>query len=169
MCLHRSSWLAQKSGRPSTRLHRRVKRVEAKPEPPWLLTLILTHILQTKVKSQVNPRKQAFAKIASLSKWFAIQEGHHGSVPDSHPGVPPPSRKCPQTWSQASDPSAGPPPPASKAQSPHSWGARALLGPMHALAPSARQAGTTDPSLRIRPSPVCNCRCSMRQPLVRHW
>src|SRR5258707_4119219 len=28
----------------------------------------------------------AFAKRASLSRWFAIQEAHHGSVPDSHPG-----------------------------------------------------------------------------------
>src|SRR5215469_6454961 len=32
-----------------------------------------------------------FATRASLSKWFASREDHHGSVPDSHPGVPLPS------------------------------------------------------------------------------
>ena len=41
--------------------------------------------------------QEAFAKRASLSRWFAIQEDHHGSVPDSPPGVPLPSRRCPES------------------------------------------------------------------------
>src|SRR6266516_4824327 len=57
-----------------------------------------------------EPPQEAFAKRASLSRWFAIQQGHHGSAPDSHPGVLPPSRKGLPSWSQASDPSAGPTP-----------------------------------------------------------
>src|SRR5947209_9339521 len=32
-----------------------------------------------------------FATKASLSRWFASQEDHHGNEPDSHPGVPLPS------------------------------------------------------------------------------
>src|SRR5947208_2609675 len=34
-----------------------------------------------------------FAKRTSLSKWFAIQEDHHGNEPDSHPVVRLPSRR----------------------------------------------------------------------------
>ena len=33
----------------------------------------------------MNARKHGFAKRASLSKWFASQEGHHGSVEDEPP------------------------------------------------------------------------------------
>src|SRR5690349_8402871 len=39
-----------------------------------------------------------FATRASLSRWFASQEGHHGSVPDSHLGGRPPSRRCLSSW-----------------------------------------------------------------------
>jgi hypothetical protein len=38
-----------------------------------------------------------------------------------------------------------------------------------ASAASVLPVGTTDPSLRIRPSTLCTCRSSMRQPLLRHW
>jgi hypothetical protein len=46
----------------------------------------------------VNAWKRRFAKRASLSKWFAIQEDHHGNEPDSHPGVRLPSRRS--RWSE---------------------------------------------------------------------
>src|SRR5436305_13433190 len=71
-----------------------------------------------------------------------------------------------------SDPSytsASPRRPASEAQSPPELGAGGPAEPPHAPAASARPEGTTDPSLRIRPSTVCNCRSSMRHPLLRHW
>jgi hypothetical protein len=53
--------------------------------PPALLGLILPHMLQTEVKSQMNARKQAFATRASLSRWFASQQAHHGSGKDEPP------------------------------------------------------------------------------------
>jgi len=49
---------------------------------PMAGSLILTHILQTEVKNKMSARKQGFAKRASLSRWFAILEDHHGSVED---------------------------------------------------------------------------------------
>jgi len=42
-------------------------------------------MLQTEVKSKMNARKQAFAKRASLSRWFANPEDHPGSVEDEPP------------------------------------------------------------------------------------
>src|SRR5260221_12833469 len=35
--------------------------------------------------------QEGFGKRASLSRWFASQQDHHGPVPDSHPGVRLPS------------------------------------------------------------------------------
>src|SRR2546425_6536790 len=93
------------------------------PRTPRIRCLILTHILQTEVKSKVNAWKRRFAKRASLSRWFAIQQDHHGNEPDSHPGVRPPSRRSRRSWCEATDQSAGPPPPASAAQSARSPGA----------------------------------------------
>jgi hypothetical protein len=139
------------------------------PNYPLSSALILTHMLQTEMKSKMSARKQAFAKRASLSRWCASQEGHHGSVPDSHPGVPLPSRRCPPSWSEAIDRCARPTRPASEAQSPGERGALGLHARRHAPATSARQEATTDPSLRIRPSTGGPCRSSMRHPLLRHW
>ena len=82
-----------------------------------LEALILTQILQTEVKSKMSARKQGFAKRVRLSRWFAIQQDHRGSVEDE----PPPSRRCLPSWSEPIDQGARP----------------------------------TDPSLRIRPSTVC--------------
>src|SRR5260221_10898316 len=90
--------------------------------------------------------QEAFAKRASLSRWFASRRDHHGSVPDSHPGVPPPSRRFPPSWWQELDPSAPPAPPASAAQSPREPGARVRNARSHGAATSVRPEGTTDPT-----------------------
>src|SRR6266702_1859527 len=83
------------------------------------------HVTNGGEKQDERPQ-EGFAKRASLSRWFASQEGHHGSVPDSHPGVLPPSRRCPPSWSEAIDRSARPTRPASEAQSPRELGALGL-------------------------------------------
>src|SRR5260370_23890705 len=67
-----------------------------------------------------------FAKRANLSKWFAIQEGHHGNEPDSHPGVRLLSRRSRWSSWHAIDRSARPTRPASAAQSPQKRGALGL-------------------------------------------
>src|SRR6266852_4048907 len=87
-----------------------------------------------------------FAKRASLSKWFANQEDHHGNEPDSHPGVRLPSRRSRWSSWQASVQSAGPPLPASAAQSPREPDALVRNARIHGSATSVRQAGTTDPA-----------------------
>src|SRR5260221_6207640 len=97
-------------------------------------------------EKQDDRPQEAFAKRASLSRWFASPEDHHGSVPDSHPGVPLPSKTYPPSWSQASDQSAGPTRPASKDQSPQKQDALVLHERTHVPATSARQEGTTDPA-----------------------
>src|SRR5437868_8727717 len=89
------------------------------------------HVTNGGEKQDALPQ-EAFAKRASLSRWFANPEDHHGSVPDSHPGVPLPSKTYPPSWSQASDQSARPTRPASEAQSPHSRGALVLHERRHA-------------------------------------
>ena len=78
-----------------------------------------------------------------------------GAWKTSHPGVPPPSRRCLPSWSEPIDQGARPTRPASEAQSPRKRGALGLHERRHAPATSARPAGTTDPSLQIRPSTVC--------------
>src|SRR3989442_2352510 len=98
------------------------------------------------MKSKVNAWKRRFAKRASLSKWFAIQQDHHGNEPDSHPGVRLPSRRSRWSEWQARVQSAGPPPPASAAQSTRSPGALGLHQRRHGPATSARQEATTDPT-----------------------
>src|SRR6266699_2788555 len=75
------------------------------------------HVTNGGEKQDERPQ-EGFATRASLSKWFANREDHHGPVPDSHPGGRPPSRRCPPSWWQATDQCAGPTPPASEAQSP---------------------------------------------------
>src|SRR5215471_15042819 len=61
-------------------------------------------------EKQSERHQETFATRANLSKWFAIQEDHHGNGPDSHPGVPLPSRRSRWSSWQASVQSAGPPP-----------------------------------------------------------
>src|SRR5207248_215584 len=55
------------------------------------------HLINGGEKPDERP-PEGFATRASLSKWFASREDHHGNVPDSHPGVPLPSRRCPPSW-----------------------------------------------------------------------
>src|SRR2546430_12111312 len=55
------------------------------------------HVTNGGEKQDERPQ-EAFAKRASLSRWFANPEDHHGSVPDSHPGVPLPSKTYPPSW-----------------------------------------------------------------------
>src|SRR2546425_1462369 len=116
------------------------------PRTPRIRCLILTHILQPEMKSKVNAWKRRFAKRASLSKWFAIQQDHHGNEPDSHPGVRLPSSRSRWSSWQASVQSAEPPPPASAAHSARSPGALGRNERRHAPATSARQEATTDPT-----------------------
>src|SRR6266852_1451928 len=87
-----------------------------------------------------------FAKRASLSKWFANQEDHHGNEPDSHPGVRLPSRRSRWSSWQASVQSAGPPLPASAAQSPREPDALAPNARTPGSATSAPPEGTTVPT-----------------------
>src|SRR5947209_113778 len=90
--------------------------------------------------------QEAFASRASLSRWFAIPEDHHGGEPDSHPGAPPPSRRCPGSWWQARRQSARPTPQASEAQSPREQGVLVLHEHRHAIAAIVQQEETTDPA-----------------------
>src|SRR2546425_2866904 len=147
----------------TTRFHKTLAR-----RPPAFMPDSYPHLPNGGEEQDERPQA-AFAKRASLSRWFATQEGHHGSVPDSHPGGLPLSRRCPPSWSEASDQSARPTRPASKDQSARSPGALVRNVRPHVPATSARQEATTDPSLRIRPSTGGPCRSSMRQPLLRQW
>src|SRR6266699_2132178 len=110
-------------------------------KPPGFRPDSYPHLTNGGEKQDERPQA-AFAKRASLSRSFASQEAHHGSGPDSHPGVRPPSRRYPLSCWQASDQNVGPRPPASAAQSPHEPGALALPAPTHAPATSARPAAT---------------------------
>src|SRR5258708_33279486 len=103
------------------------------------------HFTNGDEKQDERPQ-EAFAKRASLSRWFAIPEDHPDGGPDSHPGVPLPSRRYPPSWSEAIDRCAGPTRPASEAQSPREPDALGLPERRHAPATSARPAGTTDPA-----------------------
>src|SRR5947209_16602497 len=138
-------------------------------ENPCLSCLILTQILQTEVKSQMSALNKRLQREPAFPDGSPARRAIMGAWKTSHPGGLPPSRRCPPSCSQASRHTASPRRPASEAQSPPSLGAGGPAEPPHAPAASARPEGTTDPSLRIRPSTVCNCRSSMRQPLLRHW
>lgn len=61
---------------------------------------------------------------------------------------------------------AGPSRQASQVQSPREQDAPVRNARRHAPATRAPPAGTTNESSRIRQSTLCNCRCSMRHPLL---
>src|SRR6266852_6718324 len=123
----------------------RISIIEPARKTPAFRPDSYPHITNGGEEQDEHPQ-EGFAKRANLSRWFAIPEAHHGSVPDSHPGVPPPSRRCPASWWQAIDHNAGPRPQASADQSPGEPGALGLHERTHVPATSARQEGTTDPA-----------------------
>ena len=55
---------------------------------PVSLGLILTHILQTEVKSKLSALKKRLQREPAFPDGSPERRDHHGSVPDSHPGVP---------------------------------------------------------------------------------
>src|SRR5947207_838456 len=96
-----------------------------------------------------KPDERPEARVCKESQPF--QRVRHPGGPSWEPATSVRDR-CPPSWSQATRNTARPRRPASEAQSARSPGARVLPAPTHAPATSAQRAGTTDPSLRIRPS-----------------
>ena len=134
--------------------------------------LILTHILQPEMKSKVNAFKERLQREPAFPNGSPERRDHHGNEKDAPPRCAT-SVRDPSRWSlwQASVQSAGPPPPASAAQSPREPVALVRNARIHGSATSVRQEGqegTTDPTSAIRPSTRGPCRSSMRHPLLRH-
>jgi hypothetical protein len=136
--------------------------------PPAFRPVFYTHFTKGGEEQDERPQ-EAFAKRASLSKWFASREVHHESVPDSHPGVRPPSEIRTHRHGQRRPASAlgqhGQHQRLNHLRSEALW---VFPSTGTHLRTAARPVGTTDPSLRIRPSTRGPCRSSMRQPLLRH-
>jgi hypothetical protein len=57
-------------------------------EDPLLGALILTHMLQTEVKSKLSALTKGLQREPAFPDGSPERRDHHGSVPGSHPGVP---------------------------------------------------------------------------------
>ncbi len=116
------------------------------PFIPMDQALILTHMLQTEMKSKVNAFKERLQREPAFPNGSPARRTIMGTRKTSHPGVRIPSRRSRWSSWQALVQSAGPPLQASAAQSPRERGALGLHERRHAPATSVRQAGTTDPT-----------------------